>query len=403
MVTKTMGINFCITSVTAGPQKYSAESEPRAPVVDNNRYGKHDLHKRDISHRVHWGRKTSDGQSGPWNLPLHDDGEMNLQTGTSTTKYKQQWNLYDLLKSLDHGELPLRNESECDDDRDDELQLWNRQTVFCTVWTMTPLIAHQRAFQRPCPRTAPVNLHITVLWSMPAMMTGILGLRQPRGAQHEGHRQIPANQALHMPKKSFWSIPAMMSSILGLSSTDGNTAHQKKKSEERNPCPQRRIRTPEEDLGSFLLLSSSSSAWTKRMPKRDFRSAASPSPSCRRGAAPTTGPSSRARDPPSPAPPSSSSPSSPPLSSCPQQHVGRGRRALCRQRRRHQRAPAQQGEELPLRRAARCGHSSAAPGQRDCRAAPPEVVSSVPVGRRCASCTTSSPMWCVCGVCGTND
>ena len=104
-------------------------------------------------------------------------------------------------------------------------------------------------------------------------------------------------------------------------------------------------------------------------------------PSCRRGAAPTTGPSSRAPGPPSPAPPSSS-PSPPSLSSCPQQHVGRGRRALCRQRRRHQRAPAQQGEELPLRSAARCGRSSAAPGQRDCRAAPPEVVSSVPVGRR---------------------
>ena len=123
------------------------------------------------------------------------------------------------------------------------------------------------------------------------------------------------------------------------------------------------------------------------MPKRDFRSAA-PSPSCRRSAAPTTGPSSRAPGLPSPAPPSSSSPSPPPLSSCPQQHVGRGRRALCRQRRRHQRAPAQQGEELPLRsavtplRPGNLSRSSAAPGQRDCRAAPPEVVSSVPVGRR---------------------
>ena len=62
--------------------------------------------------------------------------------------------------------------------------------------------------------------------------------------------------------------------------------------------------------------------------------------------------------------------------------VGRGRRALCRQRRRHQRAPAQQREELPLRSAAWCVRSSAAPGQRDCQAAPPEVVSSVPVGRR---------------------
>ena len=84
------------------------------------------------------------------------------------------------------------------------------------VWTMTPLTAHQLACQRPCPRTAPVNLHITVLWSMPVMMTGILGLRQPRGAQREGHRQIRANQALHVPRNTFWSIPAMMPSITSL-------------------------------------------------------------------------------------------------------------------------------------------------------------------------------------------
>ena len=167
-----------------------------------------------------------------------------------------------------------------------------------------------------------------------------------------------------------------MSSILGLSSTDGNTAHQKKKSESGTLAHSFEAAHQKRTWGASSF-SSSSSAWTKRMPC----SAAPPSPSCRRGAAPTTGPSSRAPGPPSLGPPSSSSPSPPSLSSCPQ-HVGRGRRALCRQRRRHQRAPAQQGEELPLRSAARCGLSSAAPGQRDSWAAPSEVVSSVPEGRR---------------------
>ena len=169
-----------------------------------------------------------------------------------------------------------------------------------------------------------------------------------------------------------------MSSILGLSSTQGNTAHQKKKSESGTVAHSVEAAHQKRTWGASSCSSSSSSAWTKRMPW----STAPPSPSCRRGAAPTTGPSSRAPGPPSPVPPSSSSPSPPSLSSRPQQHVGRGRTPLCRQRRRHQRAPAQQGEELLLRSAARCGRSSAAPGQRDCRAAPPEVVSSVPVGRR---------------------
>ena len=117
---------------------------------------------------------------------------------------------------------PLRHDGN-EDDRDDELHLWNRQKVFSTVWTMTPLIAHQRACKRPCPRTAPVNLH-TVLWSTPAMMTDILGLRQPRGAKRKGHRKNPANQALHMLNKTFWSTPAMMPSIMGLPTTAGNTA-----------------------------------------------------------------------------------------------------------------------------------------------------------------------------------
>ena len=43
---------------------------------------------------------------------------------------------------------------------------------------------------------------------------------------------------------------------------------------------------------------------------------------------------------------------------------------------------AHPGEEFALRSAAGCGRSSAAQAQRDCPAAPPEVVSSVPVGRR---------------------
>ena len=127
---------------------------------------------------------------------------------------------------------PLRHDAD-EDDRDDELHLWSRQTVFCTVWTMT-LIAHQRACKRPCPRTAPVNLH-TVLWSMPAMMTDILGLRQPRGEQRKGHRQNPANQALHMPNKSFWSIPAMMPSISGLK-TEKETQREVHCHQQYQPC-----------------------------------------------------------------------------------------------------------------------------------------------------------------------
>ena len=62
------------------------------------------------------------------------------------------------------------------DDRD-ELHLWNRQTVFCTVWTKTPYVAQQRACRKPCPRNAPVS-SILSYGSMPAMKTGILGLRQ---------------------------------------------------------------------------------------------------------------------------------------------------------------------------------------------------------------------------------
>ena len=45
-------------------------------------------------------------------------------TVTSTTKYGQrQWNLYNLLNSLDHGELPLRNEGDVNTSK--ELQLRN--------------------------------------------------------------------------------------------------------------------------------------------------------------------------------------------------------------------------------------------------------------------------------------
>ena len=122
----------------------------------------------------------------------------NLQTGTSTTKY-ELGNLYGNLNKQDHGELPLRITGSVDDR--DELQQRNRQTVYCTVWTMTPHVAQQRASRKPCPGTAPVNLQ-TVLWSMPAMKTGILGLKTEKGTQREGHQQVPANQAS-------WSIPAV--------------------------------------------------------------------------------------------------------------------------------------------------------------------------------------------------
>ena len=39
-------------------------------------------------------------------------------TGTSTTKYeRRQWNLYDLLNNLDHGEQPPQHEQDVDDQR----------------------------------------------------------------------------------------------------------------------------------------------------------------------------------------------------------------------------------------------------------------------------------------------
>ena len=40
---------------------------------------------------------------------------MTRTTGTSTTKYERQWNLYDLLNSLDHGDQLLRLERNVDD------------------------------------------------------------------------------------------------------------------------------------------------------------------------------------------------------------------------------------------------------------------------------------------------
>ena len=39
-------------------------------------------------------------------------------TGTSTTKYeRRQWNLNDLLNSLDHGDQPSQHEQDVDDQR----------------------------------------------------------------------------------------------------------------------------------------------------------------------------------------------------------------------------------------------------------------------------------------------
>ena len=64
----------------------------------------------------------------------------------------------------------------------------------------------------------------------------------------------------------------------------------------------------------------------------------------------------------------------------------------CRRRRRRRAAPAPPGEECPPRSAARCGHSAAARGQRDCPAAPPGVEASVPVGRRASRAPL--PPWC---------
>ena len=86
---------------------------------------------------AHRGR-ASTGCNCESELSTHNCPVENLQTGTSTTKYELV-NLYGFLNKQDHGELPLRIGSV--DDRD-ELQLRNRQTVYCTVWTMTPHVAN---------------------------------------------------------------------------------------------------------------------------------------------------------------------------------------------------------------------------------------------------------------------
>ena len=72
----------------------------------------------DIGHRVE--QLWSNEQFGPWNLPLRHDGEVNLHEmhnkGHRPPEIEQQLvNLSGLLNSLDHGDLPLRNERDVDD------------------------------------------------------------------------------------------------------------------------------------------------------------------------------------------------------------------------------------------------------------------------------------------------
>ena len=77
--------------------------------------------------------------------------------------------------------------------------------------------------------------------------------------------------------------------------------------------------------------------------------------------------------------------SAPPLPSAPQAHGTSGRRARPHRRLHLPTPPERAGRESacrPTRSAAGCGHSSAARAPRGCPGAPPEVVCSVPVGRR---------------------
>ena len=65
-----------------------------------------------------WGRKWSDEQSGPWELPLRHDGEMNLfdlHNRDFDNRVQQLGNVYGPTNSLDHEKLPLRQERDVDD------------------------------------------------------------------------------------------------------------------------------------------------------------------------------------------------------------------------------------------------------------------------------------------------
>ena len=74
-------VNNHAGTATASPPRFSAESEPCAPVVHNNGHGKHDLHNRDIDHLV------EDKLGNHHGLP--DGGTMGFNlcvtTGMSTT------------------------------------------------------------------------------------------------------------------------------------------------------------------------------------------------------------------------------------------------------------------------------------------------------------------------------
>ena len=154
-------------------------------------------------------------------------------TGTSTTKYEQQWNLYELLNCQDHGELPLHNERDVDDlnglqlRRCHSLAVWNMSTMsqlsFWSVTAMKPSIMGLPTREEDTARgalspTIPALYMLLQLsfWSITALMRSIMGLRT-REENTARCALSPAIPALYMQLQlSFWSIPAMMPSIMGL-------------------------------------------------------------------------------------------------------------------------------------------------------------------------------------------
>ena len=169
---------------------------------------------------------------------LHD-----LQTRGIDHHVQEQLGNYDgLLNGQDHGNRPLHHDRE-------------------TATTEIRSFLHGATYRS--------------FWSMLAMMTSILGLKTT--GRNTARGAIPAKPATQL---SLWSVLAMMRSTPGLPTTKGTLREQHRKQQtshandehgnehtrapdneerERNPCQQRRIRTPreerrEEDLGAFFFL-----------------------------------------------------------------------------------------------------------------------------------------------------
>ena len=135
----------------------------------------------------------SNGQFGPWNLPLRHDGEENLldlHNRDVDNRVQQLRNVYGPTNCLDHERLPLRRERDVDDL--DGLQLRSLHSLSSLNSTMSQLS----------------------FWSIAAMMSSIMGL--PTRETNTARSVLsPATPALYMPLQlSFQSKPTKMPKIL---------------------------------------------------------------------------------------------------------------------------------------------------------------------------------------------